>query len=93
MRQCGHLEQDGLAGRCFAVVRMYTETRGPSGRRGNLEFAAEAADSGAERCSIGSRNGPCRIPKPVEIILVGGVTAEINYVRDEIPRLQEYCDN
>lgn len=41
MRQYGRLEQDGLAGQagCFAVVRMYTEMRGHSGRRGNLEFA------------------------------------------------------
>jgi len=67
---------------------MYTETRDHSGRRGNLEFAATAADGGAEHCNIGFRNGPHRIPSGrtgVGIILVGRVTAEINYVRDEIP--------
>lgn len=88
---CGNADAKRRTGWFGAVVSpLYTETRGYSGRRGNLEFAAEAADSSAEHCRIGFPNGCAEYlaAKPVGIILVGGVTAEINYVRDEIPGLR-----
>lgn len=76
-----------MAWRCCFV---YTETRGHSGRRGNLEFAAEATD--VVRNIVASAFVTARAEylaaKPVGIILVGGVIAEINYVRDEIPGLR-----